>query len=75
MLLRDEGVPVTLSVASAADLKLAPAPTVTRGSTTYRVQQVGKLNMVMTERNGRWLCLIGQVPAEHLMALAGQLKF
>ena len=75
VLLKDEGVPVTLSVASAADMKLTPAPTVRQNGTDYRVQHVGNLSMVMTERNGKWLCLIGQAPAEHLMDLSSQLTF
>ena len=37
---------------------------------TYHVQSFNSLNMVMTERNGRWICLIGRVPTERLMELA-----
>ena len=64
VLFKDDGVPITLSVASAADMKLPPAPVRERGGASYRVQAVGELHMVMTERDGRWLCLIGQLPAE-----------
>jgi hypothetical protein len=31
--------------------------------------------MVMTRRQGRWICLIGAIPAERLMTLAGELRF
>ena len=75
VLLKDRGVPVTMTVANAADMKRPPAPTVTRDGVTYRVQTVGKLYMVMTERNERWVCLIGEVPAEQLMELASKLQF
>jgi len=75
VLLRDEGVPITLAVASAADMKLAPAPVMKRKGIDYRVQKFGDLNMVMTEQNGKWLCLIGQVSADHLMDVAAQVKF
>lgn len=75
VLLKDDGVPITLAVASAADMKLAPAPVTTRNGVDYRVQKVGDLNMVMTEQNDKWLCLIGQMPADRLMDIAVQLRF
>lgn len=75
VLLKDKDVPVTLAVANAAELKLPAAPMQERNGTTYRVQSVGKLSMVMTERNGKWLCLIGQLPAERLMDLATEVRF
>ena len=70
VLLDEAGAPVTLAVASAADMKLPAGAVRTRNGVDYRVQHVGDLSMVMTERNGKWLCLIGQVPAERLMDLA-----
>ena len=75
VLLKDEGVPITLAVASAADMKLVAAPITSRNGIDYRVQKVGDLSMVMTEQNGKWLCLIGQVPADHLMDVAAQVRF
>ena len=75
VLLKDEGVPITLAVASAADMKLAPAPIRTRNGIDYRVQKVGELSMVMTEQDGKWLCLIGQMPADRLIDVAAQLRF
>ena len=75
VLLKDSDVPVTLAVASAADMKLHPAPIETRNGVGYRVEQVGALNMVMTERDGKWLCLIGRLPAERLMDVASQVRF
>ena len=75
VLLKDEGVPITLAVASAADMKLGPAPVMKRNGIDYRVQKFGDLSMVMTEQDGKWLCLIGQVPADRLMDVAAQVKF
>ena len=75
VLMQDQGVPVTMTVAKAADMKLPAAPTVSRGGVNYRVQSVGKLSMVMTERNNRWVCLIGEAPADQLMDLATKLQF
>jgi len=75
VLLQDQGIPVTMTVANAADMKLPSAPTVVRDGVTYHVQAMGKLNMVMTERSDRWVCLIGELPADQLMDLAMKLQF
>ncbi len=75
VLLKSEGVPVTMTVANAADMQLPAVPTVSHNGIDYRVQSVAKLNMVMAERNGRWVCLIGELPAERLMDLAAKLQF
>jgi hypothetical protein len=75
VLLQNQGTPVTMTVANAADMKLPAAPTATRDGITYRVQTAGKLNMVMTERGGRWVCLIGEPSADKLMDLAAKLQF
>ena len=75
VLLKNEGVPVTMTVANAADMKLPTSPTVQRDGVTYHVQSSGKLNMVMTERHERWICLIGESPADRLMEIAAQLQF
>jgi hypothetical protein len=75
VLLKDSGIPVTLSVANASDMELPSAPVTMRNGLSYRVQSVRKLSMVMTERNGKWLCLIGELPADRLMDMAAQVQF
>lgn len=75
VLLSDGGVPVTMTVAAAADVRPPDSPTVERGGVAYHVQSSGALNMVMAERGGRWVCLIGELPAGRLMELAGKLQF
>jgi hypothetical protein len=70
------GEPLTLSVAQAADMKLPRhAQTVARDGVTYHVQSADAINMVMFERNGRWVCLMGRTPVERLVGVAGELKF
>lgn len=69
------GEPVTMTVAKASDMGLPKSPTVVRNGVTYHVQDFRGLSMVMTERNERWVCLIGRVPAERLMDLAAKLEF
>jgi hypothetical protein len=75
VLLKSEGVPVTLTVANASDMRLPDSPVVLRGGITYHVQATGLLNMVMAERHGRWVCLIGEVAADRLMDIAARLQF
>ena len=75
VLLRSEGQPVTMTVANPADMRLPKSDALTHAGVTYHVQSSGRLNMVMTERNGRWICLIGELPAERLMDLAAGLTF
>ena len=75
VLLRSEGVPVTMVVANAGDMRSPESPTAERGGVTYHVQSSGPLQMVMAERHGRWVCIIGQVPQERLMDLASALEF
>ncbi len=75
VLLRDENVPVTMTVANASDMRLPTSPTIQRDGVTYHVQSEGSLNMVMTERHGRWICLIGELPPERLVDLAPKLRF
>lgn len=75
VLLKSEGEPVTMTVASAADMRLPKSPTTTRGGVAYHVQSSGGLQMVISERNGRWVCLIAKFPVERLMDLASELAF
>jgi hypothetical protein len=74
--LLDSGhTPVTMAVASAADVESPRSPVTVRDGVSYHVQAVGELNMVMTERDNRWICFVGALPAEKLMDLAAGVKF
>ena len=75
VLLKSRETPVTLTVANAADIKRPDTSGVEHGGVTYQVQSTGKLNMVTTRRNDRWICLIGELPADQLMELAAKLQF
>ena len=75
LLMKREGVPVSMMVARSDDMRLPASPVTVRDGVAYHVQASGKLNMVMTERHGRWVCLVGEMPADRLIALASQLKF
>jgi len=56
-------------------MRLPTSPVTVRDGIRYNVQASGALNMVMTERHGRWVCLIGGVPPDRLMDVATQLQF
>jgi len=75
ILVKDAGVPITLSVADTDALKpLASAPVMHNGE-AFHVQAGGELNMVMVDRGTHRICLIGALPAEKLMGLTDKLKF
>ena len=75
LLMKQEGVPVSLMVARSQDMRAPSSPVTVRDDVSYHVQASGGLNMVMTERHDRWVCLIGELPAERLIDVAAQLKF
>ena len=70
VLLKGDGQPVTMTVAKASDMKLPTSPAVTRNGIEFHVQSAGEVNMVMTQREGRWICLIAKLPVDRLMDLA-----
>ena len=75
VLLKAEGVPITMAVANAADMRIPASPSRMRGGFNYHIQSAGRLNMVMTERHGRWVCLIAELPVERMMDFADELRF
>jgi hypothetical protein len=75
VLLKREGVPVSLMVARSRDMRVPSSPVTYRNGVPYHVQASGNLNMVMAERHDRWVCLISDLPAERLMDLAARLEF
>ncbi len=77
VLLMRDGVPITLSVAAARDMAShkADGESIQYNGSTYQVQTFAKLTMVASERDGRWVCLIGALPAEELMKLLAGLQF
>jgi hypothetical protein len=66
---------VTMAVAKASDVKIEEAaPSLTRDGVTYRVQSSGDLNMVMTQRQDVWLCVMGKLPIDRLIRLSSEMK-
>lgn len=75
VLVRKEGQLVTISVARASDLRSPAATTLVRDGQAYHVESAGALHMVSTRREGRWICLMGELPPERLVEMAAALKF
>ena len=75
VLLNNGETPVTMMVANASDVRPPDSPTVERDGVTYHTHAAGGLNMVSTVRDGRYVCLIGSVPTDHLIDFATQLRF
>lgn len=75
VLLRSEGAPITMSVAKASEMKSPTGGKVVRNGATFHLMSSGSLNMISTERHGRWVCLIGEVPSDRLITIAEQLQF
>lgn len=76
VLLNDEDVPVSLMVADGGEVKSSrTATTAVRDGLTYQVERSGELNMVMTKKDGRWVCIIGARPVERLIELSSSLRF
>jgi hypothetical protein len=75
VLLNSEGTPITMSVAKASDMRSPVGEKVARNGVKYHVASSGAVNMVSAERNGRWVCLIGETSPDRLITIAEQLQF
>lgn len=75
ILLKSEGVEVTLAVARAHVKPMAGSRQVALNGQSYEVQTIGELTMVMFERDGQHVCMIGALPESKLLALSEGLKF
>lgn len=70
-----DGVPVSVAVAEARDVKMPRLTAVQRGGAEYLTQTEGSFSMVMTQRQGRWLCVMGELPVERLLDVAAGMEF
>ena len=75
VLLDHGGTPLTMVVANAADIESPSSPAIVYDGVTYHVQSSGNLQMVMTERDKRWVCLIGPLAQDRLIEIARGIRF
>lgn len=61
---------VTLAVADAKDIQVPESSRRSVDGQDFFVQSRGDLNMVMASRDGRWLCVMGEVPVDRLLEMA-----
>ena len=75
VLLQSGGTPITMTVARSQDVETPSCEAVNRNGTMYHVQAKDGVNMVMTERDGRWVCLMSELSQDQLIDLAARLRF
>ncbi|HEY7088576.1 MAG TPA: hypothetical protein VH518_10835 [Tepidisphaeraceae bacterium] len=76
LLQSDRGVPVTMAVAKAMDMRIPPnSERVVKNGLEFHIQRTTGLTMVMTERGGRWICLIGALPSDRLIDIGAGIEF
>lgn len=76
VLMQDQaGTPITMTVARSSDMRMPHGRSLERNGVMYQAQAVGELNMVMTERAGRYVCLMSQLSQDQLVDLVTRLQF
>lgn len=75
LILDDGGTPLTMVVGHARDIRCPNGHVVERGGRKFTLHEVKDLRMVMTEHDGRYVCLMGEVPEDRLLELAEGIKF
>jgi hypothetical protein len=76
VLIEVDGTPVSMAVAaSSAEMHHPRGRMIDKDGQHYTVEDVSGLNMVMTRRDGKWVCLMGKVDQEKLLDLATKLAF
>lgn len=61
-----DGVPVTVAVADAKDIRNPHGTEIQIGGRTYRSGSADGVNMLMSERDGVWTCVMSKLPPERL---------
>lgn len=69
------GQQVVMTVAHERDIRLPTGRTVTVGGRPFIVTAHGGVNMVMGERDGRWVCLMGKLDETRLIELASSIEW
>jgi hypothetical protein len=75
VLLYGDGVPVTMAVARAMEIRVPDSfeRKIEKG-TEYPITTSGKLQIIIKERRGRWICLISELPVERLLEIAQEIQ-
>lgn len=74
----DQGIPISIVIAPKTNVRVPTQGSTTPGSSpTSRamVHTKGSLSMVMKERDGLFVCVMGEAPPERLQAIADSMQF
>lgn len=66
--------PITLAMASSRDIRSPHGEARTINGRDYRIDSSDGVNMVMSEVDGTWMCLMGRLPIERLVELADSIR-
>lgn len=69
-----EEQPVTLAFASTRDVRSPHGETKIIDGQRFVVGSADGVNMVMSERGGTWMCLMGKLPSEQLAKIAQSIR-
>lgn len=69
------GEQLTMAVAESGEITAAEGETVVRDGIKYKISSADGVNMAMTERDGRWVCLMGRAPIDSLISVISKLEF
>lgn len=69
-----DGVPVTLALAGARDIRMPHGESRRIDGAEYIVGESGGIHMVMQRRGSTWLCLMGRLSTERLAEVARSLE-
>lgn len=66
---------VTMAVARSRDLTIPEGREVEHGGQRLTVHDHGGVTMVMARHEGRWLCVMGELPEQELIEIASRVVF
>lgn len=72
-MIKDQGQLITVAIADASKLRSPKGQVITRNSQSFVIHKANGINMVMSEQNNRWLCVMGEAPFEQLIEVASKI--
>ncbi len=74
VLIERDGHLVTVAIAEVAKLHSPEGKTMTRDGRVFVAHTANGINMVMAHKGTRWLCVMGDVPTDELVAIASEIQ-
>lgn len=73
-LIEDEGQLITVALADGAKMHCPDGATLERDGRRFIAHTANGINMVMANENGKWLCVMGDVPTDKLLNVAAGIR-